>query len=71
MFEAEPKREFIFWVERAMSACRSILFGLNVSVGLGVLAVDKFRGVAARHSQENNTCLHGRDHDQALAGWPA
>ena len=56
MFEAEPKREFIFWVERAMSACRSILFGLNVSVGLGVLAVDKFRGVAARHSQENNTC---------------
>ena len=55
MFETEPKGIY-FWVERAISSCRSILLGLNVSVGLGVLAVDEFRGVAARHSQENNAC---------------
>ena len=54
-FETEPKGIY-FWVERAISSCRSILLGLNVSVGLGVLAVDEFRGVAARHSQENNAC---------------
>ena len=45
-----------FWVERAISSCRSIFVGLKVTVGLGVLAVDEFRGVAARHSQENNAC---------------
>ena len=55
MFETEPKGIY-FWVERAISSCRSIFVGLKVTVGLGVLAVDEFRGVAARHSQENNAC---------------
>ena len=55
MFETEPKGIY-FWVERAISSCRSIFVGVKVTVGLGVLAVDEFRGVAARHSQENNAC---------------
>ena len=55
MFETEPKGIY-FWVERAISSCRSIFVGLKVTVGFGVLAVDEFRGVAARHSQENNAC---------------
>ena len=56
MFETEPKGIY-FWVERAISSCRSIFcWVLKVYVGFGVLAVDEFRGVAARHSQENNAC---------------
>ena len=55
MFETEPKGIY-FWVERAISSCRSIFVGVKVTVRLGVLAVDEFRGVAARHSQENNAC---------------